>query len=202
MKLIQLYFLFVFLVVILNGCINQNNSNYSDAKEITTEKFFALRMENRGNYAKQPGWFIKHIDSNYVYIAYKQIDIFSDKGYHWTKYRKSQRNNLEKNFPAYLTLDGSVISRKIWDSIIHIQDKENDEMLKKYGQSGISQNFNWFGSLKESNIIGKIIWKYTVYPVGTKRYFEYEFTISKTGSNDFTIKQKNLISNKVDGTGG
>ncbi len=159
-------------------------------------------MENRGHYVKQLGWFIQHIDSNYVYIAYKQFDIYSDKGFHWTKYRKSQRNNLEKNFPAYLTLDGSVISRKILDSIIHIQDKENEEMLKKYGRSGISQDFNWFGSLKESNIIGKVIWKYTVYPVGTKRNFEFEFTISKIGSNDFTIKQKNLISNKVDGADG
>ena len=149
MKSIQFYFLVVFLVVIQNGCIKQSNFNYNDAKEITTQKFFALRMENRGDYIKQPGWFIQHIDSNYVYIAYKQIDIFSDKGFHWTKYRKCQRSNLEKKFPAYLTLDGSVIDSRILASIIHIQDKENEEMLKKYGRSGISQDFNWFVALKE-----------------------------------------------------
>jgi hypothetical protein len=164
--------LLIILCVAMCGCVRPE-----DAKEITPEEFFALRMENHWSGKAQAGWFIIDDGQEFVIIGRTSAKFPSDEKTRWTAYRKCPSHRLSQAFPAYRELDGIKIRSLVWAEMEPIQKADVDAMIEQHGSGGTSQDLNCSAKLTESNIVGEVVWDYTIYPSGEQRHFDFIFEL-------------------------
>lgn len=174
------------LCATLPGCGTKEN-----AKEISPQEFFDLRMENDWTgKGRQAGWFIIDDKSDFITIGYTSAKLASDHDTKCSKYLKCRKDRLVKVFPAFRELDGKEVRRLILRKITPIQQAEIDRLVEKNGSGGMSQKFDWSYRLTDSKIIGEVIWDYTVGPPPKKRHYEFSFSLSTDYPPELNIKEK------------
>jgi hypothetical protein len=175
--------------VALCGCVQPE-----DAKEITPEAFFALRMENNWRGKVQAGWFIVEDGEEFVVIGRTSAKFPSDEKTKWIAFRKCRRTSLTQKFPGYRELDGFRVRHLVWTEIEPIQKADVDAVVKQHGSGGMTQHLDWEARLTESNIVGEVIWDYTIRPSGEERHFDFVFELASRA--DATVSVRDKTSNK------